>query len=127
MVNDLFKCFNLHSSTFSLSSRLVKSFWSSLLKILILLLLASFFNLTNVVSAQASTCRQLDNHSICIVSIKRSAKYYWEYRAAISVDGRKQPVEIYNCRDRLKINYHKTVVPFATNGVGELICSLYTK
>ncbi len=127
MVDALVKCFSLYSSAFSLSFRLVKSFWTSFVKILILFLLTLSFNLAIVVSAEASTCRQLDNHSICIVSIKRSAKYYWEYRAAISVDGQKKPVEIYNCRDRLKINYHKTVVPFATNGVGELICSLYTK
>ncbi|MDJ0634227.1 MAG: hypothetical protein QNJ34_13640 [Xenococcaceae cyanobacterium MO_188.B29] len=80
-----------------------------------------------VFPAEAATCRQLGNHSICILSIKRSAKYYWEYRAAISIDGQKKPVEIYNCRDRIKINYHKTVVPFANNDAGELICSLYAK
>ena len=127
MVDALVKCFSLYSSAFSLSSRLVKSFWPSFVKILIIFLLTLSFSLATVVPAEASTCRQLGNHSICILSIKRSAKYYWEYRAAISIDGQKKPVEIYNCRDRLKINYHKTVVPFTNDGVGELICSLYAK
>ena len=96
-------------------------------KILILFFVTLFLNLAMVFPAEAATCRQLGEHSICILSIKRSAKYYWEYRAAISIDGQKKPVEIYNCRERIKINYHKTVIPFANNDAGELICSLYAK
>jgi hypothetical protein len=58
--------------------------------------------------AEASFCRSLNDRSICILSIKRSAKYHWEYRAAVSINGIKSPVEIYNCRDRFKIQQDKT-------------------
>ena len=127
MVHALLKCLSLYSSPFILKFRLVKFLWSSFLKTLILFSLALSFNLTIVVAAEASTCRQLSNHRVCILSLKRSAKYYWEYRAAISIDGQKKPIEIYNCRERIKINYHKTVVPFAQDGTGEFVCSLYKR
>ncbi|MDM9381850.1 hypothetical protein QUB80_14190 [Chlorogloeopsis sp. ULAP01] len=77
--------------------------------------------------AQAFTCRNLNNHSICIINIKRSAKYHWEYRADVSVDGVKRPTEVYNCRDRLRVRKDRTIVPFDSNGVGELICNLIDK
>jgi len=59
--------------------------------------------------AKASVCRNCDNHRICILSIKRSAKNYWEYRAAISFDGIKTPIEVYNCRSEVKIQQDGTV------------------
>jgi hypothetical protein len=94
--------------------------------ILCLLLSLSFlFSFTPV--AQASVCRSIDDRLICLVSIKRSAKNYWEYRAVISVDGKKQPMEIYNCRDRLRVTANKTTVAFKANGFGELICSFFAK
>jgi hypothetical protein len=61
------------------------------------LLLILYFSVA--LPAKASVCRNYDNHSICIISIKRSAKNYWEYRAAISVDKIKTPIEVYNCRE----------------------------
>ncbi len=73
--------------------------------------------------AFASFCRHSNNHSICILSIKRSAKNYWEYRAAVSIDGVKRPVEIYNCRDRIRVRPDGTFVWFDAHGAGELICS----
>lgn len=127
MVDALFERCSLCSFAFSFNSRLVKSLWSSFLKIIVLSYLTISFNLVVVVSAEASTCRQLNDHSICILKIKRSAKYYWEYRAVISVDGKKKPLEIYNCRDRITTNRYKAVVPFTKDGVGELVCSLYAK
>lgn len=127
MVDALCKRGSLSSSAFSLNSKLVKSFWSSFLKLIILFGLAISFNLAVVVGVEASTCRQLNHHSICLVKIKRSAKNYWEYRAVISIDGKKQPLEIYNCRDRLLSNRYKNVVPFSDDGVGEFVCKLYNK
>lgn len=127
MVNACFKRCRLSSFAFGINFRLVKSFWSSFLKLLILLGLAISFNSIVVVAAEASTCQQLNHHEICLVKLKRSAKYYWEYRAVISVDGQKQPLEIYNCRDRLHTNRYKNIVPFRDDGVGKLVCRLYAK
>lgn len=88
---------------------------------LVLILILSF---AVALPARAAFCRTVNGHDICILSIKRSAKNYWEYRASVSVDGVASPVEIYNCRDRLRIQKNGTTVPFVANGPGELICSV---
>ncbi|MHC5938705.1 hypothetical protein [Nostoc sp.] len=77
--------------------------------------------------AFASVCRNYDGlrHQICILSINRSAKNYWEYRAAVSVDGVKRPVEVYNCRQRAKVQEDGTVLPFQQKDPGEMICSFF--
>ena len=93
--------------------------------IALLLLLTLLFAIAP--PAEASLCRTSNDRLICILSIKRSAKNYWEYRAAISVDGVKRPIEVYNCRDRMRVRTDGTVVPFAVNGPGELICSFFQK
>lgn len=49
--------------------------------------------------AEAYTCRNYKGHQVCIISIKRSAKNHWEYRALVNVDGVKIPLETYNCRN----------------------------
>ena len=72
-----------------------------------------------------SYCRTKNNNRICILSIKRSAKYLWEYRASVSVNGVATPIEIYNCRNRIRVKKDRTVVPFQDNGPGELICSFF--
>src|ERR687885_2472480 len=77
--------------------------------------------------AEASFCRNSNNHSICILSIKRSAKNYWEYRAAVSIDGVKRPIEVYNCRDRIRVRNDGTVMPFESNGPGEVICNFFQR
>ncbi|MGB5962789.1 MAG: hypothetical protein WBG73_19280 [Coleofasciculaceae cyanobacterium] len=79
-----------------------------------------------VLPAQASFCRNSE-HLICIISIKRSAKNYWEYRAAVSVDQVVRPIELYNCRDRFRVRQDGKVIPFQTNGAGKLICSFFQK
>ncbi|MBE9192051.1 hypothetical protein IQ230_17170 [Gloeocapsopsis crepidinum LEGE 06123] len=91
---------------------------SSIAFVLLLLLTLLFIQ-----PAWASVCRNYDDRQICIISIERSAKNYWEYRVAISVDGVTRPVEIYNCRDRL-IQQGKKVLPFGDNDPGDLSCSL---
>lgn len=81
----------------------------------------------NLSPAQASICRQQGNNHICLLSIKRSAKYYWEYRASVRVNDITYPIEIYNCRQKVRIKADKTVVPFAKDGPGYLICNLLWK
>lgn len=77
--------------------------------------------------AWAKVCRNYEGHQICILSIKRSAKKYWEYHAAVSVDGVKTPVETYNCRGRFKLQKDRTVIQFTQNSPGEMICSFFKK
>lgn len=79
---------------------------------------------TVVPPAIASFCRQLNGHLICIVSIQRSAKNYWEYRTVISVDSIEKTLEIYNCRTQTKTQKDGKIVPFESDGVGELICRI---
>ncbi|MFB8788691.1 MAG: hypothetical protein U7123_07520 [Potamolinea sp.] len=93
----------------------------------IVLLLFLTLSFAVALPAEASFCRNSNDHSICILSIKRSAKNYWEYRTAISIDGVAQPIEVYNCRDRVKVSQDGIIVPFESNSPGEIICSLFQK
>jgi hypothetical protein len=96
---------------------------------LLLLLTLSF---TIALPAEAAFCRNSNDRLICILSIKRSAKNYWEYRAAVSIDGVKRPLEVYNCRDslrdsfasRVRVRKDGIVAPFEPNDPAELICNL---
>lgn len=83
-----------------------------------------------VYPAFASVCRNYSvydglRHQICILSISRSAKNYWEYKAIVSVDGIKRPTEVYNCRERVKVQQTGTVLPFEQKDPGEMICSFF--
>ena len=91
---------------------------------LLLLLIISF---SVIFPAEASVCRNYNGQQICILSIKRSAKNYWEYRAAVSVNGVTKPVEVYNCRNFIKIEQSGKILPFVRNDPGELICSFFNK
>jgi hypothetical protein len=93
----------------------------------ILLILCLLFFCTIASSVNASVCRQVNDRNLCILSIKRSAKNYWEYRAAVSVNGVKRPIKVYNCRDRIVIKQNKTIVRFKPNDVGEIICKTFQK
>jgi hypothetical protein len=76
--------------------------------------------------AVASVCRTYDGHQICILSIQRSAKNYWEYRASVSIDGVKGETVVYNCRDRVKVQKNG-VVSFQLGDPGELVCSFFER
>ncbi|WP_372726708.1 hypothetical protein [Nostoc sp. TCL26-01] len=89
---------------------------------LILLLIVSN---TIASPAFAQVCRNYQGHRICIVSINRSAKNYWEYRASVSVDGKQTPIELYNCRQKVKVQKDGTVVAFKNQDPGELICKFF--
>ncbi|WP_338022439.1 hypothetical protein [Argonema antarcticum] len=91
---------------------------------LVLLLTLSF---AVALPAKALFCRNSNDRTICIISINRSAKNYWEYRASVSVDGVARPIEVYNCRDRIRIQKDGAIVPFEFSGPGELICTLLKK
>lgn len=77
--------------------------------------------------AAAAFCRNYQGNSICLLSVERSAKYYWEYRAAVKVNGETRPVEIYNCRDRTRTKADGRIVSFEKNGAGDLICTVLNK
>jgi|ERR671932_350088 hypothetical protein len=93
----------------------------------IALLLFLMLSFAVTLPAEASFCRNFKERSICIPHIKRSAKNYWEYRAAISIDGVARPIELYNCRDRVRVQKDGTVVHFERNDPGEILCNLLKK
>ncbi len=78
-------------------------------------------------SAKAEFCRQMNGHQICIVKIKRSAKNYWEYRAAVKIDQETGPIEIYDCRQGHRITQNGDIIPFKADGVGKLICRVLNR
>ncbi|MGF1590028.1 MAG: hypothetical protein ACFCU7_12425 [Pleurocapsa sp.] len=86
--------------------------------------------------ANAAMCRDRYGQQVCILKLERSAKNYWEYRAKVSIDGKKQiEQEIYNCRNRevypsgnrTLTRKGKYPIPFKPNSPGELVCSLFQK
>ncbi|MDW8203339.1 MAG: hypothetical protein RML75_19260 [Cyanobacteriota bacterium SKYGB_h_bin112] len=76
------------------------------------------------VTAQAASCYHLGDALVCIVDIKRSAKYYWEYRVTVTVDGVRQPTVRYNCRDRTRTQPDGTITPITDSDIGHIICRL---
>lgn len=80
--------------------------------------------LSTNLSASAAPCRTLHQQTVCIQEIKRSAKYFWEYRVTLQIDGKTQPLAIYNCRDRLTIQQDGSIIPFEPAGIGEFICKV---
>jgi hypothetical protein len=75
--------------------------------------------------AEAAYCQSFQGQDVCIRWIKRSAKNYWEYRAAVSVNGKGQPVQVYDCRSRVIVDRDGTIFSFSRNDPGEVVCSLF--
>ena len=98
-----------------------------ILKYIILSIFLLIFFLAVASPVAASFCRNYNGNKICILSIKRSAKNYWEYRAEVSINGVRKPLEIYNCRTQLKTQKNGNIVKFTSNGPGKLICSVLDK
>ena len=92
---------------------------------IILLFVLAFFVI--IPRAEANTCKFWSGHQVCVVQIKRSAKYYWEYRTILSVDGTKQPEIVYNCRNSYYFNPEKNKVFFKNNknDLGNFVCDLF--
>ena len=74
--------------------------------------------------AIAKTCRTVGEQQICLISVKRSAKNYWEYRAVVEIDGDRRPLEVYDCRHRQRTTADGRLVKFTAQGAGPLICRL---
>lgn len=75
--------------------------------------------------AAASVCRTEGEQKICLVSIKRSAKYFWEYRVVLSIDGKKQAPEKFDCR--IEFNKIDGDRPTARDLRKAFICRLTSK
>ncbi|WP_414544771.1 hypothetical protein [Nostoc sp. CCY0012] len=96
------------------------------MKYIVLVLLLMLSNAV-ALPATASVCRNYHGQQIYILSINRSAKNYWEYRAVVSVNKVKIPLAVYNCRQQVRIQQDGNIVEFAQNGPGKLICSFFQK
>ena len=93
-----------------------------------LYLLITLTLMTMAFSVEAATCQQIAGQQICLQRIKRSAKYYWEYRVALSIDGVKQPERIYDCRDRFYREADRVKVYFSERDLlGNSVCRIYQK
>ena len=111
--------------------------------ILILFIVASFLI---VPRTEADICKFWSGHQVCVIRIKRSAKYYWKYRTILSVDNKKQPEIVYDCRLRSgatplaqlypkglgfsdRGNAHQETREFEDNDddLGDFVCSLFNK
>lgn len=73
----------------------------------------------------AAPCYTVSGHQVCILEIRRSAKNYWEYRAAVSVDGEGRSLDLYNCRDRTHRTQDGRLIPFSKDLAGAIVCRLY--
>lgn len=101
-----------------------KAFFLEYFSYLFLLILV--FWLITIPAIEAATCTNIAGKQVCLQQIKRSAKYYWEYRVALSVDAQKQPLRVYNCRDRYYLLPDRTQVYYQQNDqLGKLVCRLY--
>ncbi len=112
----------------ALKSLFIDKFLSVWWAVVIILLTLPFavwiINLT-AAPTEPSTCRLFNGHKVCINDIRRSAKSYWEYRTVVSIDGMQQPLELYNCRDRLRILASDgSAIPFLTGKTGDWVCQL---
>jgi hypothetical protein len=75
--------------------------------------------------AEAAHCRTIKGKEICIASIRRSAKRYWEYQAIVAVAGVAQPRQVYDCRSRVIIEKDDTIFSFGRNDPGSVVCDLF--
>jgi hypothetical protein len=67
-------------------------------------------------------CRTVETHQVCILSIKRSARNFWEYRVQLGVDGQPRAKERYDCRRTLRsINTQAEPSP---QKLHQLVCGL---
>lgn len=73
----------------------------------------------------APLCRTIKNQTVCILTIKRSAKNYWEYSAAVSIDGKRGRKEPYDCRGRYKTRRDGSIEYFENPSIGTLVCKTY--
>jgi hypothetical protein len=76
----------------------------------------------SALAADPLLCRTVDSHQVCILSIKRSAKNFWEYRVQLSVDDQPRAKERYDCRRTLRSM--KTQEAPSPQQLHHLVCGL---
>lgn len=87
-----------------------------------LILAVELLSFTPGVSA-AILCRTVAGKQVCVESIKRSAKYHWEYRVVMNVDGERQTLKRYDCRQDNKLK--QTSEKLSEEGaIHQFICNL---
>ncbi len=96
-------------------------------KFIFLFLVLIIINFCFSKTAFASFCRNYNQDKICILDIKRSAKYYWRYRVNLSVNGVKKPLTIYDCRQKVKIDKNGSTIPFYEDGIESFVCKTLNK
>jgi hypothetical protein len=74
---------------------------------------------------RAAYCRVSEGRQVCVVDAERSAKNFWEYRAKVTIDGKPEPVGLYDCRDRFFIDEDGFAEPFSRHPAGPVICGLF--
>ena len=105
--------------------KLLTTWWAVVVVMLALPFAVWFMGFFTQPTSLANACRSFGEHQVCVQSIRRSAQRYWEYRTVVSVDGIKQPLELYNCRDRIRtLAFDSSPVPFATGKTGDWICQI---
>ena len=100
--------------------------WWAVVIVLLALPFAVWLVNYSAASSSAAPCYVSNGHQICLESLRRSAQHYWEYRTVISVDGKRQPLELYNCRDRTRtLVSDNSTIPFITNKTGDWVCQIF--
>ncbi|NEQ43967.1 MAG: hypothetical protein F6K00_10575 [Leptolyngbya sp. SIOISBB] len=81
--------------------------------------------------AHARSCYHRGGHDICLERVQRSAKYHWRYRVEATIDGQRQPLTRYDCRDRthtfLKGPQKGRPQKFTSAGIGDKLCQLVNR
>jgi hypothetical protein len=108
-------------SIFQLKKSLT-SFLLVVVKSLAILLILAFLV---ALPAQAAFCKSIGTQKVCILSIERSAKNYWEYQVQLSVDRIVQPRTVYNCREKLWLQSNGQWTRFNSSSVNAVACSLF--
>jgi hypothetical protein len=98
---------------------------NSILRIAVISFFWLTVNLIIVAPAQAAHCRTVKGQPVCITSIKRSAKFYWQYRATLSIAGKNQPPANYDCRSRAIIDEYNTALSFKRTDPAAVVCDLF--
>lgn len=92
-----------------------------------LFLLILVFWLIATPGVKAATCQSITDKQVCIETIKRSAKNYWQYRVNLTIDNQKQVTRVYNCRDRYYTLPDRTQVYYPQNDpLAKSVCRLYS-
>jgi hypothetical protein len=88
-------------------------------------MLALLLFLARPLPVLALSCRSLNGELVCIQSLQRSAKKYWEYRVQLKINGLSQPVEIYDCRNQRRRSTQGQWQDFSHPKIDAFACSLF--